>query len=491
MASIAFPESFRVLNILDRGVIQGTRANNTERTTNRTNWNLAIQECTTKGWKMWVPPGRYEIYGGGLIIDDDGFSWEGTTNSIIVQYQLNVPVIHFGPPLASATAQITGVTFSGAQLKYNGTGTAGANAMEFSGIWMSSIKNVEIGDIQQNLAGRSSVPYNGMYFDPSPNAIPQFSNVFENIRIKHFSYRGIDMSRDYAGGSSTQTTFTNVYISGGSSDGQQDNGTEALDGSCAAFFQMQSQLQLVGFNVEWIRTRAAIHFDVCNEVEMTGLNFEGVYLKRFYSTNLGLIQADYTQMKINSGTAYDVRMITGNLSVGSVFMLGDESSVTIDNFRCDNNTTDVPFHLIRHAGGSGSANVNVQLRNLTLNGTHGLDQIDDFVFSGTAGPLYSDVGPFAGPGVVTLPDANYTHYPFRSYGILRMSLTAARTIVLSRQISASDTCRIPRGSRVRVYHAGGGFSLSVDNYTGSTDLATLTAGQSADFVFDGTNWLRC
>lgn len=491
MATVELAVSFKVLNVRERGVLSGALADNTARAANRVAFQAAIDEAASEGYQLWVPPGEYHIHGAALIIDESGFSWKGTLQSTIIQHSLALPVVHIGPPLATMGGSIDTIVMDGAYLKYIGTGTAGANALECSGLWMSSIVNIDIGDTSSTFASRTSVPYTGLYFDPSGNVVPQFSNTFKNIRIKHFVYRGIDMSHDLGVSASTGSTFENIYISGGSSDGQADLGTAPTDGGCGAFFQMQSQLTLTQFNVEWIRVNAAIHFDVCNQVEITAMNLEGVWLKRFYSTNLGFIQAAYSTIKLNSGSVYDCSAEAAHLSIASVFMLGEECSVTIDNTRVDDNTIEVPFSVIRHQTFGGDQKVNVALRGLKLNGTHGLTRIDDFSFStGNEGPLYSTVGPFGSTSPVTLSNANVTHYTYNGFGVLRMSPSGGnKTITLSDEVSATDTCVIPRGTRRRVHCVtGAGSSLVVANHDAAT-LTTLAAGASGEFVFDGTNWV--
>lgn len=213
------------------GVAQGALANNTARANNRIAINNAIQHCLANNKSLSVPPGRYEIHGGPILINGGRFRWFGTLAARFVQYSLDQPVVHVGPPLGTGGgAVVENVIFEGAELMYAGTGTAntdpqvlaGANALELTGVWMSTFRSIDIGDVNQGLGSATSVPFRGILLDGISGTTPCFSNSFRDIRIKHFGQWAIYSPRTGFDAASTGSVWENIYISGGSSDAQRD-----------------------------------------------------------------------------------------------------------------------------------------------------------------------------------------------------------------------------------------------------------------------------
>src|SRR4051812_20038966 len=82
------------------GVVTGTLANNTARASNRAAIQAAIDDCAANNKILIGPSSTFEIYGAALIIPA-GFRWFGTMEMRIVQYSLNMPVVHVGSPLGT------------------------------------------------------------------------------------------------------------------------------------------------------------------------------------------------------------------------------------------------------------------------------------------------------------------------------------------------------------------------------------------------------
>lgn len=482
----------RLLNVTQRGVISGPLPDNAARNQNRLRFNNAIAEAATSNSILVVPPGRYEIHGGGLVINTNGFRWLGTTNSMIVQYQLDAPVVHVGPPLGTQGAAIN-IVFDGAQLKYAGFATEGGNALEGNGWFMCNFKNIDIGDVYATLANRNSVPWMGVYLDELPGTTPCFSNVFENIRIKHFGFRGWSQYRR-GFEAATGNHWSNIYISGGNGEGQQDlsavNGRAMLLGSHA-------QCVFNQLNIEWLKAPKILEIEVVGQAVFNSVNIEGVSLKSGFAQAMGFIDLYFGNAVFNGLLIADCRALgADNVSASSVFHIGPGCTLSVDNLRIratSKSTATTPdFALVRNTSGGGDTDVRVTLQNVSLGDGDQLDRFDAFVYpNGADGALFGLLSDFNNSTPLDLPNADTVHYPFGKPGILRMAPTGGtKAVTLARQCSASIGAQIPRGVCRRVCNSGGTDLLQVRNHDGNPLGAPLANGTSADFAFNGSDWLR-
>jgi len=153
--------------------------------------------------------------------------------------------------------------------------------------------------------------------------------------------------------------------------------------------------------------------------------------------------------------------------------------------------------------------------NITLRRTSGVDyhNLDDLCWhtlsagpvpagstATTHGPLraFNNVigAPFGPP--VTWAFGNTTAYllPHGNWQRFNTALTANQTVTLANRIEPPLTDatlpvpRVPAGATMRVTRtaaASGSFTFTVNNHNG-TAITTLTAGQSAEFLYNGTDW---
>lgn len=513
--SKTYDDALDILSVLERGVVQGTLPGTTERTANTTAFNTAIAECISAGRKLWVPPGRYEIY-GAIIINGSYFRWDGTLGAVIVQYNLGAPVIHVGPPLGTAGTATEGIVIDGVTLKYSGTATGtatstssvaatvtasevGGNALELTGVWMSSFANIDIGDVNANLAGRVSVPWRGILCDGTPGTVPPFSNTWNRIRIKHFGYRGIDAPRPAYDGASTGSVWINTYLSCGDGDGQGDL---TANGGCGVYFQMQKQLNLQTFNVEWMKAPSLMVLDNCIQAEVTGFNLEGTSVKLAASGDAGFIDMINSKGAFRGFTTLASSVLTANnIANAALFRLYDGSYVEVGDISIENTIKTTapgtpPFSLFRHmTGGTGNQNVRISLSGeISFNSNHNVQAFDTFLLStaGAGQSIYTELIGLNNSTPYSVPHASTgTHYTAGTCGVLVLAPTANRSITLSNLTAAGSGIIIPRGTRRTIAHSTGVFTITVLNHNGSTVRALPTTINTAyDFVFDGTNWIH-
>lgn len=477
------------LSVLDAGVVQGVLANNTARQTNRANFNTAISNAVAQNKILLVPPGRYEIHGGPLNINSDRFRWLGSPNAEIWQYQLNTAVMHVGPALGAAGV-ISGAFFDGAWLKFAGTASAGGHALEVTGGYMCWFQNFLIGDPYNGATGSTSTPFIGVYIDPAAGTTPTFSCNFRNFWIKNFAAYGWHQFRD-SYDAATGNVYENIYISsGGAGDVRDITGNNGIP----AYFGSLAQSVFNQLNIEWSIAKTALHLEVCRACTFNSVNIEGVTLKNTSALDSGMIslyqsQAVFNGCMINNCTFNSANNITNP----SFFRVQDNSWATLSAFHplLMQKTGISNLALVRNWDGAGNAGCGCNLISATLGDSDQLDLIDGLTFSsGNDGLGFGALGDFRNDTPLTLANANVTHYTYRTPGVLSMTpATSAKTVTLARQCSAANATRIPRGVRRVVRRVGATQNLVVANYNAAT-LATLgTADQSAEFVFNGTDWV--
>lgn len=476
----------RVLNVLQRGVKQGALTTQAERSANRAAFQAAIDEATTNGYILYVPAGEYNIELQALKITANATRWLGTVKSTIIQHTLNIPAVHVGPPIGSVNT-VTSVLMDGAELRYNGTGSAGANALELTGIWMSDLRNFDIGDVYQPVGSRTSVPWCGVWCDSTTGTAPLFSVQFSNFRIKHFGWRGFSATRDDSGGAgaSTQNVLQNFYISGGQNytSGVQD--ISAVSNSAMAAFSGHSQLTIVGFNTEWCKTVKAVSFVSCNEVDFVGFNCEGVQLARTFLYKCGFVELYDGRLAIRGATFYNCRgRVADNVDVGSAFLVGPSSRLKYENIRIDLHDTTGTTTVITNCFDGSDDNVHIDAGHVILTSSANVARWDAFVFATPgSGSLYGQLTDFNNSTPYTTSDADQTHYTYNTPGVQRVPCTANRNFTLKKAMSASKATIIPRGVARRIRHVGGAGTLSVKNDAGAT-IGTLASGFYMDAYFD-------
>lgn len=481
--------TLRILNVLEHTspVVQGVLADNTARSTNRANFNSAIAAAISNGYLLWVPPGRYEISGGALIIPSN-LRWMGTMLSTIVQFSLSTPVVHVGSPLGTAGATIERTIVDGAELRHNGSATSGGNGIEVTGGYMCTFKNLQIGDVNATLAGANgaggSVPWMGVFVDDAAGTVPMFSCTWENIRIKHWAYRGFSADRlNYE--AATGNVWTNLYIGNGDASGTRD--VSATTGNGALVLGSQAQAVFNQLNIEWVKTTSVVRMVVCDQVVIAGVNFEGITLKAPSSQDIGFFDLYYGTLTVEGVTINNCTISTANNAAsGSIFRLGPASVVRANNVRPLLMTvTTSLFYVVRS---NSATNSRADLGQFAIGNSDGLTAYDDGSFASGAGNGYGELTDFNGAGVRTLSDASATLYSYRGDTVVRIPATTARTLTLSNQCASAIATRIPPGTRKRVRHSGGAGTVTVSNYN-SSSIGSIASGASAEFVFDGSDWL--
>jgi hypothetical protein len=468
----------RFLNVLEFGVTQGALANNTARGVNRTNFNTAISTAVSQGKILIVPPGDYEIHGGGLLVTSSYFRWLGSTSSRIIQHQLNAPVLHLGPALGVTAQTIEGAVIDGAYLRYAGTATVGGNALEMNGAYLCRVGNLQIGDVNQGASGATSVPYIGVYCDQLPGVTPCFSNTFHDVRIKNFVKYGWSQFRDdYA--AATGNHYSNLYISSGGGGDRRDI---TAVGGIPLYMGALAQSVFNQLNIEWSTCETAMHLEVARDVVFNSVNIEGIVLKRASSGDAGMINWYY-----GSGAVHGLHVnncdltSTNNITNPSTLRLYD-ATVSVDASTPLLCTKSGIANYAYARGWSGSTASRIALSGLSLGDSDQLDLVDG------GNLLFTQLSDFNNDTPLTLSDASVTHYAYGMRGVLLMAPSTARTVTLSRACSAAIAARIPAGTRRVIRKTGGAGNLLVANYEATT-LATLSTTDSVTCVFDGTNWV--
>lgn len=470
------------------GVVTGTLANNTARGVNRTAINAAIADATSARKMLLVPPGNYEIHGGPIIMASNGAHWFGSTDVQLIQYQLDQPVVHIGPPFGTAGQTIQCV-FDGAWIKYSAAASAGGNGFEITGAFMSRFSNLEIGDPYNGASGAVSVPRIGLYCDPTAGTIPCFSCIFSHIRIKNFSAFGFHQFRD-AYDAATGNHYENIYVSAGGAGDVRDitgnNGIPVYMGSLA-------QSSFNQFNVEWSTAQTAMHLEVCRGLAFQSLNIEGVTLKNGSLLDSGVVSMYQSQASINGCMIQNCTVNSANnVQNPSMFRLQSNSWVSLNNFYpiLMSKTGITNLALARNWDGAGNSGCGMDLVNCNLGDNDQLDLIDGITFSaGNDGPAFGLLSDFNNNSILTTSDANSTQYAYRRPGIILVPATSARTLILGRALSATNATRIPRGVTRRV-KASSSSTVQVQNYNATNLGAAIASGAFADFYFNGTDWIR-
>jgi hypothetical protein len=482
-------DKLRIMAITEwPGVVQGTLANNTARNTNRININAAIVHCYTFNKALFWPPGTYEIHGGGVIVNHEQFYMFGTQSTIILQYQLDAPVMHIGGALGGP-----GITFAttirGFFLRYAGVAGVGGNALEVGGsLYRCVLGEFLIGDPYQTLAGRTSVPWEGVHIDQLAGTVASFSNTFHDFHIKHFGYRGWSQFRDdYS--ASTGNVYSNIYIGNGDATGRGD--VSGVGGS-AVYFGSLGQAIFNQLNVEWIESTRPLHFEVCGETILNSVNLEGIVLKAGSLQDMGLVYYYQGDSEWHGVTVNDCTFDTANnVQNPSIFRMSSSTRIRVSTIRVFfTNKTASDLVCFRGINPAGESDIHVDLGNFNPTGTHLVDRVDGLVLT-DGGAGFGAIPDFTSQTPRTLTDASQTVYAFRMPTVLLISPSVPRVITLSRQLSAAETTRIPRGTPFTVHNVTGSAStVTVDNYEGTDLIAGMAAGETAKFSFDGDDWLR-
>lgn len=483
MATVLYNLTTRMASLTDyAGVVTGTLANNTARQANRAAIQAAIDDCAANNKILVVPKGTYEIHNAGLIIGS-GFRWLGTMESRIIQYSLNLPVLHVGPALGTVGQTVENTIIDGAYLRYSGTATAGGNALEMNGAYMCTFKNLQIGDVQAPYSSRTSVPYIGVYCDDATGTTPCFSCTWESVRIKHFGYRGFSADRlNYE--AATGNVWTNLYIGGGNASGTQD--LSAVANSGALVLGSQAQAVFNQINIEWMATPSVIRMVVCDQTVFNGVNFEGIVAKLSSSGNFGFFDIYNGSVTVEGCTINNCTLTAANnIAAAGIFRLGPATVVRANNFRPLLMTATANFFGVLS---NSATNSRVDWGQMALGNSDGLLGYDDSTFASGAGNGYGLLSDFNGATVRTLADSNATLYSYRGDSVVRIPASTTRTLTLARQCTASITARIPPGTRKRIKNTGAGGPVTVLNYNAGSLSSTIAAGAFAEYVFDGIDW---
>lgn len=466
-------------------VVLGPLANNTLRQQNTSRFNDAIVAAKAAGKTLWVPPGRYELY-GTVVLNQPRLRWFGDQDAQLIQYNLNVPVLHIGPPNGTPGATLEGVVVDGAQLRYSApAGTAG-RALEMSSLYKCRVGNLEIGDVNQGASGATSVPWMGVWCDQATGTTPCFSNTFHDIRIKNFAKYGWSQFRDdYA--AATGNLYSNIYISaGGGGDIRDISGNDGIP----LYIGAMAQGVWLQLNIEWSACKTAAHFEVCRDTVIDSFNIEGITLKNPSSARTGLISWYNGDATIAGLTVNDCTYSSSNnVSVPSIFRLGSDTSISVDAMRpmlcTKSGITD--YAVVRNWDSGGNTGIRFNLGHIVLGDGDQLDLVDAVTLT-DGGAAFSGLSDFVNRTPRTLSDANYTHYTYGGCGVLFMAPSTARTLKLTRQFAAAIACRIPSGVPITIRKTSGAGSIAITNYNDAA-ITTLTDNTSADLTFNGTDWV--
>jgi hypothetical protein len=436
----------------------------------------------------------YEIEGAALVIPYNNFNWRGSERSTIVQYSNNIPVVHIGQPLGNSNST-SRVTMDGAVLKYSGTGVAGANALELTGVWMAAFSNIDIGDVYAGVGSFVSIPYIGVYGDPSSSAPANFSNNFTNIRIKPWVNWAVNF--DNVTNGSTGDVWTNLYTGAGSNGG----GVLTVTGG-SLYFNNYKNLTIRQWNAEWMNTPTVAHFEQVTGATVEGSNIEGITLSEPSSEPAFMFQIVGSRIAFaGMWNLYETFKAANNVSAAAVFGLGSCGCyLRIDDYHMEQTTKDSNtspnLALIQNLDGGGDTNPEVDLGFFTTQTTTLINQIDNFTFSSGTGPVFTSLRMFNNWTPQALADANATIYVGGQAGVLTMAPTTARTLTLSNLYNAATAQAVgPRGViRKIVCLAGSAGSIVVVNGgSNAGTLETLTCSGATNVtaadVLDGTgNW---
>jgi hypothetical protein len=470
------------------GVTQGSSIGSTLQAANLTALQAAIAYAGTNSLWFVFEPGTYEIIGGGLAIPYNDFWWLGSRRTYIVQYSNNQPCVHLGNPLGSSSST-DGITMQGANLKYSGTGIAGANALELTGVLNSDVADIDIGDVFASSTSVVSIPYNGVYFDPNVTFNTCFSNEFRNIKVKFWvNYAWFCDNNNSQ--STTGNVFSNLYCSCGDSTGQ-------LSCSGGVWFRYQGQLSITQLNLEWFSAQRAAHFEQVTCGTVGPSNIEGITLLAGSSgTSCGFVEVIGNQMAIRGVKFYDNTILTANnVGQAQLFMLGSSTYLDLDDIHVEDTiqtgTNSPPLYVIANFSGGGNTNPEVALGQFFFQSNAGCEGFSNFVSSSGTWPIFTSVRQLNNYAIQALTDAAVTVYGVATCGVFTMTPTVARNLTLSNAWnSVSGAPVLPAGVFRKVICNSGaaGTIVVINGGTGGGTIATMSAGSTASFAFDGTNW---
>lgn len=488
MANINYALATGTLNARSKGFRAGSLLTTAARTANAEALQEAYDYAISNNLELYIPPGEYEIY-GTLNVNQDRSCVRGTQRTKIKQYKQDAPVVHVGQPLATPGGLIFGVNFSKLWLTYDGTAVAGGHALSCSALYKCTIKELILGNPYIGGSGTDGVARMGMYIDQSEEVNPSFSNTFQDIHIKAFTECGWHQFRDdYT--AATGNRYANIYISAGGGDDQRD--IVGVGNGYAAYFGALAQSSFDQFNIEWTTCREALHMEVCNCVSMKSVNFEGLIMKNEGMQDTGVFTMYQARVLMDGCMTQNIVFdADDNVQNPSFFRMHDYSHLDMGAFWAENHTKTGISNLAiaRSYDAAGNEGVLVDHRGITFGPNHQIDMVSDLTYpSGTPGPHHSVLSDFNNSAPLVLADANATLYAYRTPKEIRVPATVARTIVLSRQVSSTEACRVPIGTEYKIRNTGAG-TVPVQNYDASA-LVTIAASRTARFAFDGANWIH-
>lgn len=504
------------------GIVRGTGNANSVRNNNRLAIQAAIDAMNAQG------SGTVALGGGTIEIGGSGTSPDPLT-----------------APLKFNGAHNDIRVFDGQGAKIIQT-TDGANIIQFDGCRHHTIRNCELRYANAQTTG------SGFSYDVTlnPHAAIRLKdsmmNKFENIAIRnqwcgivndsddatgaggggsysnHWSHIEINMGANSGYGIAqrrgTGSVWNNIYITGNGQNVACRGGVLLLSTGQNTFNQL---------NCEWMKCRYALQADACNGLVINSPNFEGNTPTNSNASGFGVLMhfSSLTTVTINGGTIANTQFdqTANGVANGVLFSAFAQSHVEVRgvHIAATKKTGTVRASLFGTDGNVPMDQAYGQFYNITLRRTSGVDyhNLDDLcwhtlssapVAAGSGGTTHGPlrifnnfVGVAFGVPVTwgltgATGSAATTIYPMPHGNWQRFNsvLTGNVTITLSNKIEPALTDatlpipRLPSGTTMRVTRtaaASGAFTFTVNNHNG-TAVTTINAGQSADFLFNGTDW---
>lgn len=449
--------------------------------TNRTSMNQCIVDALAQNKKVLWPGGDLYIANGAILMNNaEDFVFESTNFSRIIQQTSNVPVVEIGGGYTDH------ITFGGFLLMYSTNQpveNTNAFGIKFTGdnIWMSYFHDIEVSGATIGLGQSLDAPGNFL-----------FSCHFSGINVRnasrhHFGF----ISR----ASSTGNVFNQVHLT---------NGSPGNRGACYELFRMDNFQGTVinQLNLEHAQCGAPMNLNTVRDLTVNSLHIEGISVVNNFAR---IFQIQFGSGLIINGLDIQDSIWPDGGNPGGIFALGTDTILSVNGAYVRSNVTAHAQGIawvIASAGATGNHRAQATINGVHLGSGHKIKAIDRFIFeTGTPGKRHcvTQYNSVKTPGsdIYQAGDVSVIHNPQTHGNTVQYSspLTANRTVTLSQYLTSTglqgEDILLPYGVTATVSRAtgaSGAFDLIVANHNASA-LRTLAAGEWAEFIFDGADWI--
>jgi hypothetical protein len=468
------------------GAIRGTGLTQQQRESNATAINQCWDEAASVKGRVDMGGGTWEIYGPLTLASVSNLKLEGDWCSI-QQFQSGVSVI--------AMTAVSQVTMTGFMLSYQNVQNTGPDPATgdtyAAALRLNGVTNCRFGDIDT----RNAWVHVGL-----SGGGGSYSNTFTNCRLNMATGQAWGLVYKVGNGNN----FINLRISGGAT-------AQTVTGG--ALVQGVDQIAFTNLVCETLRALRPLSFVTVRAATVTGGVLSGIVPRASGGYGALVHGATGSMLQLTGfhvgGTTLDAA--TQGLAEASIFAGEDGCAFLIANLSVTGTTkTDLTrFCLLGHTSAAPAKNLSGTFQQVRLDvdpaSPHLLDDLCVATVEPTSasltGPLLSYngvVGEVTG-GLYAFGDETFTFFPaiYGRHVQCTAALTAERTVTLSRFIdrpyasTLRASPRTVRGATVRVTRMPGSAGtplLTVANHNASS-IVSLATNQSAQFVFDGTNWV--